>query len=241
LRFLPIIEKERESTVKHRFFLEKSGITYKNYQIDYLDNREIKEKEILLDKVKTIISDMDLILLVDYRHGMMSLDLIENIKKISKENKITTIASSQVSESKTNHRNYSGVDLICMNLKEAEYIYPNAFLYENGKVSGLNNLSFLLDSGICVTLGDKGSCLYTHDSEEEFIYYSPAIKVKEVDSCGAGDSFLAAFSLSDYKKNPEEALYLGNCFAGLSVKNLGTETPKKQDLISLIENEKFKK
>ena len=62
------------------------------------------------------------------------------------------------------------------------------------------------------------------------------IEVEEIDPCGSGDSFLAALCLSDYHQYPKESLFLANCWAGLSVKESGTSTPKKQELTNYIEN-----
>jgi bifunctional ADP-heptose synthase (sugar kinase/adenylyltransferase) len=168
----------------------------------------------------------DAVLLVDYRHGIFSKELIGDLKKITKEKHKTTIASSQVSESKSNHMDYSGVDLICLNSKEANEVLVKF------KTDNNFDLENLLDSDICITSGEKGSALYMNKEE----YQVKGIKVDEIDSCGAGDSFLAALSLCDYKGHPEESLYLANIWAGLSVTKLGTKIPKKQELIDYINN-----
>jgi len=147
------------------------------------------------------------------------------IKNLTKKNNIMTIASSQISESRANHLDYSRVDLICMNYKEAKEISGD--IPEN---QILSNLEKKLDSSVCVTSGEKGSELYLNSKK----YHVKAIDIEEKDSCGAGDSFLAALSLSPYESHPKESLYLANIFGGLSATKISTQTPKKQELLDYI-------
>jgi rfaE bifunctional protein kinase chain/domain len=228
LEFIPIIEQGRLATVKERHWMTRCQ-TYKVLQWDQLDNREIKETSIkkALELLKNSIKNYDIILLIDYRHGMMSKSFIDSIKKIAKDNNIFTIASSQVSESSSNHLDYSGVDLIVMNQKEACFIDKN-FSIEN--TDTVENLSKILNSNVCVTLGDKGSILFYKNNK----YLVEAIKVTEVDSCGAGDSFISALALGDLKNNPKDSLKLANIFAGLSVKEIGAKPPKKSELLKYL-------
>lgn len=224
LELTPIIEKGRLATVKERHWMTK-GQMYKVLQWDQLDNREINSDSVknIIEIINKRIKEFDLILLVDYRHGMMPKSLIESIKKIAKDNNKPIIASSQVSESKSNHIDYSGVDLIVLNKKEAETI-DNAFNENN-----ISRLSRKMNSNVCVTLGDKGSIVYFNGKQ----CFKEPIKVNEIDSCGAGDSFLAALALSDFN-NPEISLMIANIWAGISVQINGAKPPKKQELIDWI-------
>jgi len=227
-KLFPLIEKDRKTTVKKRFWIERSGHNYKIFQLDKLDNSPIKQEseEKTIKLLRNNIQNYDLILLVDYRHGMMSKSLIKSIKEIAL-NKKPVIASSQVSESLANHRDYSGVDLICMNQEEAKAIWPDF------KTTKISELESSLDSGVCITMSKHGSIMSLNHN----VYSSKGIKTNEVDSCGAGDYFLAALSLSDLTK-PEDSLYIANCWAGLSVKKLRTIHPKKQELLDYIKNER---
>ena len=62
---------------------------------------------------------------------------------------------------------------------------------------------------------------------------SPPYKVKTVDVCGAGDAFLAAFSLGD-REYPKESLDIANIWGALSTTIHGTLPPKRKDLIKAI-------
>ncbi|MEM0465201.1 MAG: PfkB family carbohydrate kinase [Candidatus Pacearchaeota archaeon] len=225
LELIKIIEKNRFCTIKERHYMSKGTITYKVLQWDQLDNKEISTESVnkVLHLVNKLISSFDMVLLIDYRHGMMSKFLIHSIIEISKQNKKKIIASSQVSESKSNHLDYSGSDLIVMNKKEAESID------ENFSEKNIQSLANKLNSDVCVTFGNKGSILYYKGK----LYFKSSIKVNEVDSCGAGDSFLAAFSVSGLD-SPESSLEIANIWAGLSVLVQGAKPPKKQELIDYI-------
>lgn len=228
LALFSIEEQGRNTIVKERFWLVQGGKNYPkdkiNRQTDSLPLPESEEKIInfFLESIKS----SEIIIFSDYRHGMLSESLIKKLREISKSKGKLLFASSQVSQSAANHLSYNGVDLVCLNLKEAESI-----LKENSE-NKFAQLSKMLNSDICLTLGKKGAILYSQGKE----YSADSIAVEEVDSCGAGDSFLASFSISEYKQNPEQALLIGNIWAGLSVTKLGTEVPKKQELINYIKD-----
>ncbi len=215
LNFLPATEEDRKNTVKRRFWVSRRNQNYKFFQIDKLDNREIgeKAKREVIETAERKIKDSDTVLLVDYRHGMMSSSLIDSLKKTLLKYGKPIIATSQISESKSNHLDYNGVNLICFNEREAKEV---------------GNLEEKLDSDFCITLGEKGAMINLKGKE----YFIKGNKVKEKDSCGAGDCFIAALSLGNYFQFPEESLQIANFWAALSVQNYGTELPKKQDLVN---------
>ena len=80
-------------------------------------------------------------------------------------------------------------------------------------------------NNVIVKLGARGSAVLWAG---QFIRTSP-YKVKTVDVCGAGDAFLAAFSLGDRNK-PEESLEIANKWAALSTTIHGTIPPKRKML-----------
>ncbi|MBF0491220.1 MAG: hypothetical protein HQM15_00375 [Deltaproteobacteria bacterium] len=226
LNFHKIKIANKCTTVKKRFWVDG----YKLLQFDQIDNTEIEsqvEKEIIA-YIEKNISSFDLLLLVDYRHGMISNFLAKSINDLSFKFKVPVFASSQVSQRESNHLNYAGSDYICLNLKEANQVLQNFNPQQD-----LTKLSALLNSSICLTLGNQGAFLKEKNRETFFV---SSIKVEEVDPCSAGDSFLASFSLSNPLSYPEESLFLANCWAGLSVTKKGTKPPLKSELNEYISN-----
>jgi D-beta-D-heptose 7-phosphate kinase/D-beta-D-heptose 1-phosphate adenosyltransferase len=210
--FIPITE-DRKNTIKERFWIEKGNQLYKYFQLDVVDNKPMSDesfKEIFdtFEECKPVI-DFDVILLIDYGHGLFTKDFTKKIVSLFKKWNIPTIASSQISnwgDELPNHINFDGVDLIVMNSKEAEH-----------------NKDINFESDICITKGEKGSQI-----NEIFV---KSEKVKEVDSCGAGDSFISCLALTDWVFFPEESLQISNSWASLAVQEVGTTVPKLEDLI----------
>lgn len=224
LKFIPVVEEGRKTTVKQRFW---DGNGKKVFQYDYLDNRDLggwSQDRVLGFAVQEAM-ESDVVLLVDYRHGMFPKELIGKLKDKIGELGKPIIASSQISQRESNHLDYAGVDLVCVNMKEARAIDPEFSL------DSLEGLERKLDSGILLTLGALGSAVY-FDGED---YRVGGIKVEERDAVGAGDCYLAAFSLAGHKADPETALYLGNIWGGLSVREIGTNTPKLNELVKYVE------
>lgn len=205
--FIPIVEN-RKNTIKERFWIEKGNQLYKYFQLDVVDNKPISidSQHKICDKIR---NDFDVILLIDYGHGLFTEDFTKEIVTIIKKWNIPTIASSQISnwgDKLPNHINFDGVDLIVMNSKEAEC-----------------NKDMDFESDICITMGDEGSQIND--------YFVPSEKVNEVDSCGAGDSFISCLSLTDWKNNVGDSLQISNRWASLAVQEVGTTVPKLEDLI----------
>jgi len=223
------LKEDRKTTVKRRFYVKRAGVEYKHLEIHKEDGFDLsKESESrLLGFLKTNIDSYDAVILADYRNGLLPTRTIKSIVDLLKENQKLTVASSQVFKKPSNHLDYSGVDLIVMNQKEAKAFDLNFSGYNRD----LKHLSERLNSGVCITLGKTGAVLHS----DNMTYSSSGIEVKEIDSCGAGDSFLAALVLSDPKKNPGDALFLANLWAGLSVQEIGTTVPKIKDLVDHID------
>ena len=91
----------------------------------------------------------------------------------------------------------------------------------------LQSLKEKLSASICVTMGDAGAKMSLLQSDKE--YSSPAVDTEVIDTCGAGDSFLACLSSQDWKNNPESSLKISNMWASLAVKEIGTTVPSIDD------------
>lgn len=223
VKLLAVHESGRSTTVKRRTWTGGKCII----QVDTIDNRDLSdESEVrILRLAEDEMRNVNRVLLIDYRHRMMSHSLISGLKRLVELNGNEAIASSQMSQCEPNHLEYSGVSLVCMNAKEARALDPDFEL-----TSDCSSLEEALRSNICVTLGDKGSMLRLGGKT----FTEPVISVVEKDSCGAGDCFLAALSLADFAKSPELALYVANCWAALSIQIIGTGNPSKKDLLRCL-------
>ena len=227
-----LIEEDRKNTVKERFWIERGGSNYKHLQINVIDNQAIKKEsinEMIMDiEVMLGVKNFDVIMLIDYRHGLFTKDFLDKLMPVLTDTEIPIVISSQISDYGrglvSNHINFKGADLIVMNKLEAEF--------NLGKGQSMEDLPEIFGCDICVTSGRGGSTLFMDGKK----YHSDVIDIEEVDPCGAGDSFISALSLTNWKVSPENSLFISNCWAGLSVQNHGTVCPKKRELKPYSEN-----
>jgi len=221
-----LIEEDRKNTIKERFWIERGGSNYKHLQINVIDNQAIKKEsinEMIMDiEVMLGVKNFDVIMLIDYRHGLFTKEFLDKLMPVLTDTEIPIVISSQISDYGrglvSNHINFKGADLIVMNKLEAE------FNLDVGQT--MENLPEIFGCDICVTSGRGGSTLFMDGKK----YHSDVIDIEEVDPCGAGDSFISALSLSNWKEFPENSLFISNSWAGLTVQNHGTVCPKKKQL-----------
>ncbi len=115
-----IVQEKRKNIVKTRYWDEKNKV----FQADNLPESFLEgdSESQIIENAFEYIKNSDVLVVVDYRHGMMSNFLIDKLNMIAKENMVKTFASSQVSQSKSNHIDYSGYDFIVMNENEAKIV-----------------------------------------------------------------------------------------------------------------------
>ena len=224
LIFVPIVDK-RQNIVKNRFWIEKGKIRYKYLQInrgskETMSNEKFEE---FFKKFKDLIKSVDIIVFVDYNNGIFlnKENIILMIQEANRCGKFT-IASSQISDSSNRYPNFFGVSLMCMNESEAVANFSSF----SGSIKGVTELSKILGSSVCVTLGDKGSII----NKSGNVTHSPAHLVEVVDSSGAGDSFLAALSVCF----EEQDLKFCNLWASLSTKRTGPGCPSLEEINELV-------
>lgn len=228
-KFIPIIEKDRKNTVKERFWVERGGSNYKELQVNVIDNQAIKEKSItkMISEISTLKEKFDVIMLIDYRHGLFTEELLDRLMPTLTNTGVPIVVSSQISDYGrglvSNHINFKGADLVVMNKLEAEFNF--------NMVRRVEDLPQLFGCDICVTSGKGGSTLFMDGKK----YHRDVIEIEEVDPCGAGDSFISCLSLTNWRESPENSLFISNCWAGLSVQNHGTICPNRDELEQYLE------
>ena len=231
IKLYSVVEDDRKNTIKERFWIERGGSNYKHLQVNVIDNKSIKKESIdkMIKNIEDILDDkFDVVMLIDYRHGLFTKDFLNRLMPVLNKKSIPIVVSSQISDYGrglvSNHINFKGADLIVMNKLEAEF--------NLGKNQSIEDLPQIFGCDICVTSGRGGSTLFMGGEK----YHSEVIDIEEVDPCGAGDSFISALCLTNWKESPEDSLFISNCWAGLSVENHGTICPKKKQLKYYLEN-----
>jgi D-beta-D-heptose 7-phosphate kinase / D-beta-D-heptose 1-phosphate adenosyltransferase len=222
LTLLPVADPARPTTVKHRFWVDG----YKLFQLDQRDDAPVSSAIAAeaLAQIEKALPEVDLVVISDYRHGLLSSELVSALLPRLRASGKPVYVDSQVSQTASNHKLYRGGSILVLNLKEARCIDP-AFspAHDAAAFAALNRE---LDTDrIVVKLGEEGA-LFQSGSR---IFHAPANKVTVKDTTGAGDAFLSAFCLAGLD-DPEASLRVANAWAGLSVQIHGTIPPNKADL-----------
>jgi D-glycero-beta-D-manno-heptose-7-phosphate kinase len=229
LKKIFLIDDTRRTTVKKRWY---DGWE-KLLQVNKVDNHNISaslEKK-LSGYIEKEAKNVDVIVVMDPQHGLLTKSLITKILEISDKYKKPLYVDVQISHRPSNHHLYRGADTMFLNQREAKAVYPK-FDMKNAKKSLEAIQKKLTLRNVVVKLGGRGLVALFG---KEFIHVKP-FKVKAIDVCGAGDAFLAAFSLGD-RSRPEESLEIANIWGALSTTIHGTIPSKKKDLIRFLKNE----
>jgi len=213
-----LVDKDKPTIVKKRYWVEDKKVL----QVNQVDNKSIPQEieKKLLFKIESFLNDIDLMVVLDAQHGLMTESLIADLISLTQKYKKPLYVDSQISHRPSNHHLYKGADCLFLNQNEAEAV----------DVHSLGVANFI------IKLGDKGSEAWFNNKRITAEPYP----VKTIDPCGAGDAFLAAFSLGD-RDAIEESLTVANTWAALSTTIHGTLPPKKQDLIKIYARQNAEK
>ena len=230
LTLVPLTDGGRKTTIKKRFWVDG----YKLLQFDQLDNRPLDDALVptVERRLREAAAGADAIVVSDYRHGLMSPAVIARVVALAKELHKPLYVDSQVSQSKANHALYRGATVVCMNTKEARAVEPTFTL--DGAAPAASAFDKLRGElgidNVVIKLGERGATALVGGR----VVSSDALKVDVVDTCGAGDAFLAAFCLGGIER-PELSLGVANRWAGLSTTVHGTVPPRRDQLVETLE------
>ena len=209
-------DNSKPTTQKVRILGQKQQLLRMDYEKrDYL-NKEMENN--ILNFIKEKISKIDAIIISDYAKGVITKNLIDQIKSIA-NSKIIVV------DPKPKHKDfYKDVSLVTPNLKETKEMVEK----EEDLVKELNTT-------ILITKGEKGMSLYEKDGNITNI----PTKAKEVyDVSGAGDTVVATLVLAlSSNATPKQASILANHAAGITVGKVGTSTVSIREIKNSLEND----
>lgn len=229
VEFEHINKKDSPTILKTRFIDEYTGTKIQGIYDINDENINKDEENQLINILNDSINDFDLVLVVDYGHGLISSKIVSFLENKSKFLAINTQLNS-FNASFHSISKYKKADYVCVHSRELRHDYRNRddseekLMDQLYKKMGLTNLS--------ITLGNKGSMMLKNGVYSE----CPAFAGKIVDRVGAGDTFLAITSLCVAKNMPEHvSLFLGNLSAAESVASMGTgNISKKINLLKSV-------
>ena len=163
----------------------------------------------------------DAIIISDYNKGVVTPNLMKEIKEYALKHNNTPIFA----DIKPIHKKlFKNVFLIKPNLKEAKEM-----------CNGINDINTIgiklskeLNCNVLITLGEKGMALFEQNKKPVFIETS----AKEVfDVSGAGDTVIATLTLTALSgAGLQEATRVANVAGGIVVGKTGTATITKEEL-----------
>jgi bifunctional ADP-heptose synthase (sugar kinase/adenylyltransferase) len=218
LKYVPMLLPGWKMPVKHRFFVDD----YKLLQYDVL-NRGVWPKDKREDffyNFKAFSNIADSILLCDNRHGVFDEALVRCMLEHTAVNDLETFVDVQVSQRGSNHHWYAGCSYMLMNEKElrAAMLGDKPGIISAGDM--MQELTFRLATSIILKMGAQGSSALVNGTWIR----NHAPHVAAVDTCGAGDAFLAALVASE-KGRLEDRLQDANNWAARSTTYKGTIVP----------------
>jgi ribokinase len=131
---------------------------------------------------------------------------------------------------------FDGVDYVTPNESEAEQFTGIAVNTVEDCRAAAQKFFELGVKNVVITLGVRGA--YFNDGQREITV--PSLKVKAVETTGAGDAFNGGFATAIAEgKDPETALQFATCTAAISVTRLGSapSMPYRHEILDLMEKE----
>lgn len=216
--------EERPTTIKHRIISNSQQML----RVDAEDSKIASqtETEKLLQVIKGVIGEVNVVVFEDYDKGVITSELISFVIAECKSLGIPVV----VDPKKRNFLNYSGATLFKPNLKELKEGLNIDFDYrqikEVSKAATALKKELLVDQAL-VTLSEKGMFL----SGERHEYHKAAHVRSISDVSGAGDTVISVASIClALGLNPEFLVDLSNLAGGLVCEYVGVVPIDKQQL-----------
>ncbi|RMF59046.1 MAG: D-glycero-beta-D-manno-heptose-7-phosphate kinase [Calditrichaeota bacterium] len=209
-----IQDERRPTTIKTR-------IIGNNQHIARVDRERIvpietRTEKRILDFVKSIISEVDAIILEDYNKGVLIPSLVAEIIRLGNENNLVITVDPKFE----NFLSYQKVTLFKPNKKETEEALATRLgTEEEIRLAGKLLLQKLEAKSVLITLGEKGMALFQDDGE---VFFTGTRARKVADVSGAGDTVIATVTYAlcggaSFK----EAIFIANFAAGVVCGEVG--------------------
>ena len=216
-------------TQSDRITTKKSRIIASHQQVVRFDRESTSEindnsQLTIINILKEIINNYDVILLSDYGKGVLTFDLTQSIITISNENGKKLL----VDPKGLDYSKYKGAYLLTPNKKEASEA-TNIIIKDNVSLAqALLSLKEQCNLNLSlITLSEGG--IATFDSE---LRIQPTVAREVFDVTGAGDTVLASlgFALS-YNDDIDEAVKFAILASGVVVGKIGSATSTLNEII----------
>jgi rfaE bifunctional protein kinase chain/domain len=226
-------DKTRQTTVKQRFKVgNKTMLRVSNLNTHSI-NKSIESR--IQKYIKNKIDKIDLIILSDFNYGLITNSLLNFITKISKEHKIIITADSQSSSQIGDISRFKDMDIVSATEREIRIATKDN---EDGVVVLIEKLREINNAkNIILKLGADGLIIQKYLKDNLQTDQIEALNNNPIDVSGAGDSFLAACSVSyAISKNIYLAALIGSVAAAIQVSQIGNIPISNKKILEALKN-----
>jgi D-beta-D-heptose 7-phosphate kinase/D-beta-D-heptose 1-phosphate adenosyltransferase len=210
-----ILEKGRHTTKKSRIIASNQQVI--RYDDESIESVTLASQVALLDALKAALFHVDLVLLSDYKKGVLTPNLTRDIISLAKAMNKPILVDPKGSD----YSKYRGATLLTPNKKEAVLATKIEIVDEGSLQRALTQLKEELELDYSlITLSEDGIALL--DSQMSII---PTVAREVFDVTGAGDTVLASLGValaSGFKI--KEACEFANKAAAVVVAKVGSAT-----------------
>ncbi len=204
----------------------------KLFEICFIEDTDIakREEEKIIEHLKQVIKDYDLVVVSDYGHGLLT----KRVRDL-----ICARARYLALNVQTNSANI-GFNLVtkyrranCVCVDELELRYATHDRFSDLRSHAKKIYQEMSCEHIIATRGSSGSLCY---SAKSGFHETPAFASQVIDAIGAGDAFFAFIAPCFAAKMPQEVVsFIGNVVGSLAVQIVCNREPVKMvDLIKFI-------
>lgn len=213
---------DSETIVKKRFVEKYSG--NKLFEICYMDKGCIsgKEEAGILKHLKSVVRNYDMVLALDFGHGLFTERIIELLGKKAKFLALN-VQTNSANSGFNMITKYGKADFGCLTEMEARLACHD----EYGEIEGvMKRLARQIKAGsMIMTRGNRGSLGYRSGPADGF-EYAPALASRVVDRVGAGDAFFSFAAPCAAEKLPLDLVsFVGNAAGALAVQIVCNREP----------------
>lgn len=223
-----VMDDTRPTIQKTRVLSRNQQLLRVDYEKSHKTTDAIENK--LISYLQRLIPEVDIIIISDYAKGLITSNLMDEVKKLAKKyNKRVIVDPRPI-----NKELYKDVYLITPNASEAEKLAKEDANTDEEFKELSKTLATSFNSNIIITRGPKGMLLFENGNSISM----PTKAIDVYDVSGAGDTVVSALSLAlAAGASLEEAATLANHAAGVVVGKLGTATCSLDELKESINND----
>lgn len=197
-------------TRKHRYFVDE----YKLLQYDVLNKGlwTVESEKTFAAAYEKLVEQNDSVVFCDNRHGVFNKNLAGAMVHMT--GKRTSFVDCQVSQRGSSHNWFKTASCFVLNEKELTAVAGDRPRTNDQRAADISAAEDILEGEIVLKCGARGA--------ETTAGMFPPTNVKVVDTCGAGDAFLAALVA-------KRDIMAANRWAALSTTYKGTIVPRTED------------